>query len=96
MANRFEQVDESVPDAINVLLKQRADGQWAKVFCPQSASGQLKEDKLSNTMAPKDALASAVKLANELKLAIVVADPDGIWKKEWGELYRDEGEEAEA
>jgi hypothetical protein len=39
-------------------------------------------------MAPKDALASAVKLANELKLAIVVVDPDGGWKKEWGELYR--------
>ena len=22
------------------------------------------------------------------KLAIVIMDPDGVWKKEWGELYR--------
>ncbi len=39
----------------------------------------------------------AVKLANEKKLAIVVLDPDGVWKKEWGELYRvEEGDEEEA
>ena len=36
----------------------------------------------------RDALASAVKLANEFKLAIVVVDPDNGWKKEWGDLYR--------
>ena len=38
----------------------------------------------------------AVKLANELKLAIVVADPDGLWKKEWGELYREQDDAEEA
>ena len=44
-------------------------------------------------MAPKDALGNAVKLANQYKLAIVVIDPDGIWNKEWGELYRWSGED---
>ena len=34
MANRFEQVDEVQPDAIAVILEQRGDGRWAKVFCP--------------------------------------------------------------
>jgi hypothetical protein len=34
----------------------------------------------------------AVRLANQLKIAIGVPDPDGVWKKEWGELYRDESE----
>ena len=43
-------------------------------------------------MAPKDALSGAVRLANQLKIAIGVPDPDGVWKKEWGELYRDESE----
>ena len=43
-------------------------------------------------MPPKDALSGAVRLANQLKLAIVVLDPDGVWKPEWGELYRDESE----
>jgi hypothetical protein len=95
MANRFEQVDEVVGDAITIVLEQRFDGQWAKVFCPRSAHDSLREDKISESLAPKDALAGAVKLANELKLAIVVVDPDAVWKSEWGELYRwqDEADE---
>jgi hypothetical protein len=88
MPNRFEQVDETQPDAITLILEQRIDGRWAKVHCPASAHAALQKDSTSESMAPKDALASAVKLANELKLAIVVVDPDGGWKKEWGELYR--------
>ena len=36
MANRFEQVDEAVGDAISVVLEQRADGQWATVYCPKA------------------------------------------------------------
>ena len=94
MANRFEQVDEPVHDAISIILAQRADGQWATVFVPKSASDSLSEDKTSDSMPPKDALANAVKLANDAKLAIVVVDPDGVWKKEWGELYRDAGDDA--
>jgi hypothetical protein len=89
MANRFEQCDGPVDDAISVVLEQRADGQWAKVHCPISLPTELSA-KMGESLPPKDALSSAVKLANELKLAIVVVDPDGVWKKEWGELYRDE------
>jgi hypothetical protein len=37
MANRFEQVNEVVGDAVTVVLSQRADGQWATVVCPTSA-----------------------------------------------------------
>ena len=48
-------------------------------------------DRASDSAAPTDALSAAVKLANELKLAIVIVDPDKVWKKEWGELYRDDG-----
>ncbi len=96
MANRFEQVDEIVPDAITIILEQRSDGQWAKVFCPSSAHDALLEDRMSEPIAPKDALSGAVKLANELQLAIVVLDPDAVWKREWGELYRwqDDAEES--
>lgn len=88
MANRFEQVDEVVGDAITIVLAQRPDGQWAKVYCPKSAHESLSADRVSEPIAPKEALSGAVRLANELKLAIVVADPDGVWKNEWGELYR--------
>lgn len=43
---------------------------------------------MSDAMAPAAALSGAVKLANQLKLAIVVFDPQSLWKGEWGELYR--------
>jgi hypothetical protein len=92
MANRFEQVDEVVGDAVTVVLSQRADGQWATVFCPKGAHESLIADRVTEPMPPKDALSGAVRLANQLKIAIVVQDPDGVWKPEWGELYRDEGE----
>ena len=94
MANRFEQVDEPVADAITIAVEQRADGQWARVYCPRTAHPSLTVDRVTEPIAPKDALSGAVKLANQLKLAIVVVDPDGVWKPEWGELYRwrDDGE----
>lgn len=94
MPNRFEQVDEPVPDAINVILQQRSDGQWARIYIPKSASPTMMSDRASESAAPTDTLSAAVKYANELSLAIVVVDPDNVWKKEWGDLYRDDGEEA--
>lgn len=95
MANRFEQVDEVVADTITIVLSQPTDGQSAKVVCPKSAHESLMADRVTEPMPPKDALSGAVRLANELKLAIVVVDPNGVWKKEWGELYRwqDDAEE---
>jgi hypothetical protein len=99
--NRFELVDELQPDAITLTLVQRSDGQWASVHCPVSAlpAGTARQDMNSGDLAPSVAISAAVKLANELKLAIVVIDSDNVWKKEWGELYRwddeaSEGEEA--
>ena len=87
MANCFEQVDEVVGDAITIVLAQRPDGQWGKVHCPRSAHESLSADRVSEPVPPKDAVSGAVRLANEMKLAIVVVDPDGVWKTEWGELY---------
>ncbi len=93
MANRFEQVDELQPDAINLVFEQRGDGQWAKVHCPASAvQGRLPKDFNSGDLPPFDALATGIKLANDLKAPIVVVDRDGVWKKEWGVLYRWEDE----
>jgi hypothetical protein len=42
----------------------------------------------SDKMPAKDAFRSAVKLANEIKAAIVVHDPAAQWQAEWGDLYR--------
>lgn len=88
--NSFEQVDEVQPDAISFILEQRADGRWARVHCPTSAlpAGAIPQNLDSGDIAPEVGISAAVKLANELKLAIVVIDKDGIWNAEWGDLYR--------
>ena len=62
--------------------------QWAKVYRPRAADASFSVDRIGEPVPPKDGLSGAIRLANQLKLAIVVVDPDGVWKPEWGELYR--------
>ena len=89
MANRFEQVDEVVAGRDHD--RSRAAGRRAMGEGPlpaQRRMHRLAADRISEPVPPKDALSGAVRLANQLKLAIVVLDPDGVWKQEWGALYR--------
>jgi hypothetical protein len=87
--NRFEQVDEFQPDAINLTLIQKSDGQVGTIHCPQTAApDQLPADLTSEEMPARDAYIGAIQLANAKKLPIVVIDRDNIWKSEWGDLWR--------
>jgi hypothetical protein len=92
--NRFEQVDELQPDAVNLTLAQRNDGQIGIIHCPKSAApDQLPADLTSQEIPARDAVIGAIQLANNKKLPIVVIDRDNIWKAEWGDLWRyEEGE----
>jgi hypothetical protein len=91
--NRFEQVDELQFDALNLSFAQTSQGQIGRVRVPQSAAeGKLPGGVDSGDVPARDAFRAAIKLANELKLAVVVIDPDNVWHHEWGDLYR-EGEE---
>lgn len=96
--NQFEQVDGPIADGMTLMLVKSATGDVAEIVCPASATGgRLPKDYASGPLAVKDALRNAIKLANDLKIPIVVSDPDGLWQKEWGELYRvseDDGPEA--
>ena len=88
--NRFEQVDEVQPDAITLSLAKDGDREFGVVIFPASAStGRLVQDSISEQLPPMESFRSAIKLANEMKVAIVVLDPHGVWKPEWGDLYRD-------
>ena len=88
--NRFEQVDEIQSDAITLSLGKDGDKEYGVVVFPVSASaGRLVQDSISGQLAPQDSFRSAIKLANEMKVAVVVMDPQGVWKPEWGDLYRD-------
>ncbi|MBN9061422.1 MAG: hypothetical protein BGP06_21310 [Rhizobiales bacterium 65-9] len=92
--NQFEQVDAPVDDAMTLVLAKSATGDVAEIVCPAAAAaGRLPKDYASGPLAVKDALRGAIKLANDLKVPLVVADPDGLWLKEWGELHRVADEE---
>ena len=86
--NRFERVDEVQSDALTLSLAKRDEQEVGVVIFPASASnGRFSEDKISDSLPARDSFRSAVRLANEVKLAIVVLDPDGVWNPEWGDLY---------
>ena len=86
--NRFERVSEIQPDAITLSLTRSSSGEVGSVIFPASASGgRFSEDKISDELPAVDSFRSAIKLANEMKVAIVVMDPNNVWKEDWGELY---------
>ncbi|MCP1843721.1 hypothetical protein ACVIHI_003359 [Bradyrhizobium sp. USDA 4524] len=87
--NRFEQVSEIQPDAITLVLRRDNAGASGSIVLPAAASGgRLSSDQVSAHMPAQDAFRGAIRLANDMKLAIVVCDPDGVWKPEWGDLYQ--------
>lgn len=91
--NRFEQVDEPQPDAMTLVLARDGEKQSGTLLCPASATGgRLPKDFSSGELPLKEAMRSAVKLANDFKVPVVVVDPDGLWQPEWGVLYRYEDE----
>jgi len=86
--NRFERVDAVQPDALTLSLAKQNEREIGIVIFPASASnGRFSEDKISDPLPARDSFRSAVRLANEMKVAIVVLDPDGIWNPEWCDLY---------
>ena len=70
-------------------LKKDGDTEVGSVVFPASASGgRMTEDRISPNLPIVESFRSAVRLANEMKVALVVMDPEGVWKAEWGDLYR--------
>lgn len=89
--NEFERVGEVQPDAITFELIAEDGTQFGRVHCPASATnGRLPKDYHSEAMPGKEAFRAAIQLANEMKLAIVVLDPQELWPAEWGILYETE------
>ena len=87
--NRFEQVDEPQEDAVTLSLWKEGEDAHGSVNIPAAVSnGRLASDSASGSLAVKDAFRSAIRIANEIKAAVVVVDPDGLWQAEWGDLYR--------
>ena len=87
--NRFEQVDELQPDAINLTLIARGETPVGILHCPKTAApDKLPVDLTSEEIPALQAVGAAIDLANSKKIPIVVIDPDHVWKSEWGVLWR--------
>jgi hypothetical protein len=83
--NRIEQVDEVQPDAITLGLWRRDGEPCGTVTWPEGPDGPA---PVSDPLPAKDAFRAAIRLANEIKVAVVVVDPDALWQSEWGDLFR--------
>lgn len=91
--NEFELVTSTQDDALTLLIGKNGDALMGAVLCPALATGgRLPKDYNSGSLPGQEAFRSAVKLANELKVPIVIMDPQGVWPAEWGTLYVTEAE----
>lgn len=92
--NRFEQVDDIQPDAINLTLAKKGDTEVGVMHVPKTAAAKGLPADLTSEEAPAEkALVAAIQFANTRKIPIVVIDPDNIWRSEWGDLWRYEEDE---
>ena len=80
---------------LDSAVVEAVDASAAVVVAASATGGRLPRDFTSDEMPLKDAVSSAVRLANELKVALVVQDPDGLWQADWGTLYRYDGDDAD-
>lgn len=86
--NRFEKVDEVQDDAITLEMAPGGDGDLARVHVPSGDDGAESAPNTSEPLPKVDAFRGAVKLANTLKLPIVVMGDEASWDTAWGDLYR--------
>ncbi len=91
--NRFEQVDEVQPDAINLTFSKKGDAEVGVMYVPKTAAARLPADLTSEEAPAEKALVAAIQFANSRKIPIVVIDHDNIWKSAWGDLWRYEEDE---
>lgn len=87
--NRFEKVDAVQDDAITLELVCNGEAQLARVHVPAGEANADPASRNTSEPLPKvDAFRGAVKLANTLRLPIVVMGDEAGWDRVWGDLYR--------
>jgi hypothetical protein len=89
--NRFEQVDESRDDSINLMLWRDDRGDVrAQVLAPTTITETINKsiDSGASERTILQSLARAVALHRRTGADIVVVDHDRCWQAEWGTLYR--------
>lgn len=87
--NRFEQVDDIQPDALNLTLTRKGEAEVGSMHIPKTATTPALPADLTSEEAPAEkALIAAIQFANARKIPIVVIDRENVWKSQWGDLWR--------
>lgn len=87
--NRFEKVDEVQNDAITLEIAPGGEAEMARVHVPAADECAPQPERKCSEPLPKiDAFRGAVKLANTLRMPIVVMGDESSWESAWGDLYR--------
>jgi AMMECR1 domain-containing protein len=87
--NRFQRVEQARSEAVSVELWAASEGIKGSVECPTGGrSGSLVPFVPPEAgMSAEEALAIACHLANVDDGDVVIIDPSGVWRPEWGILY---------
>jgi len=87
-SNRFEQVDEPRSDAVAVTLWDEGGEARGRVAGPTDAGDAPLQVGQDGSLTAYQALAVGCHMANELRRRVVVVDPGGLWRSDWGQLGR--------
>lgn len=89
MPNRFKRVDEPDSNSVTVNIYENDDGIHADIAGPLKTGNMITQEIAGQdgSLTVPQALNMAITLAGKHKVQIVVRDGDGLWKKEWGELF---------
>lgn len=87
--NRFEKVDEVQDDAITLEIAPGGEPEMARVHVPPAEEkAEVSVQKSSEPLPKIDAFRGAIKLANTLRMPVVVMGDENFWDTTWGDLYR--------
>ena len=95
--HRYEQVDQPSNKAVTLAFRTRGGKDRGEVTGPTKiilGQQMVVRTPQPGSLTPTKAFAMAEELADQLGLPLVVVDPDGIWNRVWGELYRSTGPRA--
>lgn len=90
-SNRFEQVDEPQPDAVTVTMWDDSGQARGHVIGPvdvEHSKPPLVFAGEDGSLMAFQALVIGCHLANEFHRKVVIIDPKGVWKPDWGQLQR--------
>jgi hypothetical protein len=88
-SNRFDQVDGPRSDAVTVMLRDEDGNARGEVVGPaEGGDGAPLAAGQDGSLTAFQAVVVGCQMANELRRRVVIVDPGGLWRTDWGQLQR--------